>query len=61
MEKHVLEFEFDRETKHTVRYQEVLGNQSNAVSTLYVQKWAVRGGTASGWVQRLKVTVEEGE
>lgn len=58
MEKHVVEFEFEREHKHTIRYQQTLP-ESGVVTTIYVQKWAVKDGPR--WVQKLKVTVEEGE
>ncbi len=58
MDKHVLEFEFEREHKHTIRYRETQP-ASGVITTVYVQKQAVVAGL--GWVNRLKVVVEEGE
>lgn len=50
--KFTLRFEFEKETKNTRRYQEVVKDTPPVVGTLYVQKWAV--GKADG----LTVTIE---
>jgi len=60
MEKLELRFTYEKETKHTIRYQEELGevgysSRDIAVGTLYIQK-EVLGEPAP---QRLKVTIEE--
>jgi len=57
MEAKVIEFKFEKETKNTVRYEEVTEGQPPAVGTLYVQKWAL-GTPAPG---RLKMTLEVSE
>lgn len=37
-------FEKERETKNTIRYQEVpVGKAPAVIGTLYVQKWALAG------------------
>ena len=49
-------FEIEKETKNTFRYAEKAeGGQAPRIGTLYVQKWALGGGTPP---QRLTVTVE---
>ena len=60
MEKLELRFTYEKETKNTIRYQEVIGdeaysNRDIAVGALYVQKEAL-GEPAP---QRLRVTIEE--
>ena len=50
------EFEIERETKNTIRYEEVAAGQPPAIGTLYVQKWALKGSP-----KRLKVTIEAAE
>ncbi len=57
MEKRVLTFTLERETKNTIRYQEQTSGQAPAIGTLYIQKWAV--GTPAP--QTLTVTVEAAE
>lgn len=48
-----IEFEREKETKNTVRFQEVPDKgQPPRVGTLYVQKWAVGSAT------KLTVTIE---
>jgi hypothetical protein len=59
MEKLELKFNYEKETKNAIRYQEELGNKAYggediAVGTLYVQK-KVLGSPAP---QRLKVIIE---
>jgi len=40
-------FEFEKETKNTFRYIErPEGGQAPRIGTLYVQKWALGGGSA---------------
>jgi hypothetical protein len=50
-----LKFTYERPTKNTIRYQEVLGDEDIAVGTLYIQKAALGEPVP----QRLKVTIEE--
>lgn len=53
--KIALEFAFERATKNTFRYQEVVEpGYPSKVGTLYIQKWIV-GSKAPA---RLKVTIE---
>jgi hypothetical protein len=53
--KITIEFAFERATKNTVRYQEVVEpGYPPKVGTLYIQKWAV-GSKAPA---RLTVTIE---
>lgn len=50
-------FEVERDTKNTVRYQEIDGDQPPIMGTAYVQKWALKklgGGSAP---QRIKITI----
>lgn len=50
-------FEMERETKNTVRFDEVLkGGEPPKIGTLYVQKWALNGLDLT---KGLKVTIEE--
>jgi hypothetical protein len=56
------DFTLERETKGTVRYQEItqLGKEdSYLIGTLYLRKAALREAGAEGWPQRLTVTVED--
>jgi hypothetical protein len=53
MEAIRVEFEFERETKHTFRYQEVTAGKPEVVGTLYVQQSAF-GGRAP---QKIQVTI----
>ena len=46
-------FDFEKETKNTVRYAEVADGQPPIIGTLYVQKWALKGSP-----KRLKVTID---
>jgi len=60
MEKLVLKFTYEKETRNTTRYQEELGNETHssrdiAVGSLYVQKEALGEPTP----QSLKVTIED--
>jgi hypothetical protein len=50
-----VEFEFERETKHTFRFQELTGGKPEVVGTLYVQQSAL-GGRAP---KKIRVTIEE--
>jgi len=59
VEKLVLRFEIERETKNTIRYQEVLGevaysDKDIAIGPLYIQKQAL-GKTPP---KQIQVTVE---
>lgn len=49
-------FEFEKETKNTIRYAEVGDGQPPVIGTLYVQKWALKGSP-----KKLKVTIEVSE
>lgn len=58
MDNVTLRFEFDRETKNTVRYQEMDDLEENLpkrVGTLYVRKWVV----AKSIPQYIEVTIKE--
>ncbi len=56
MPKAEIIFEFEKETKNSVRYQEVpAAGQPPIVGSLYVQKWF------AGDAKTLKVTVEKAE
>jgi hypothetical protein len=47
-------FELEKETKNTVRYQEVQAEgQPPVIGTIYVQKWALKG-----LPKKVKVTLE---
>lgn len=50
-------FEVERETKNTIRFAEVEGNEAPIIGTLYVQKWAVKN-LGDGEVKRITVTIE---
>lgn len=52
MNTQVIELELARETKNTLRYEEV-GDGPPMISTVYVQKWAVPDRP-----RRIKVTIE---
>ena len=53
MAKELLKFEFEKETKNSVRYKEVPAEgKAPIVETLYVQKWFA-GNTKS-----LQITIE---
>jgi hypothetical protein len=47
------DFEFEKETKNTIRYTEIAEGQPPVIGTLYVQKWALKGNP-----KRIKVTIE---
>ncbi|MBA7569649.1 hypothetical protein ES708_11390 [subsurface metagenome] len=60
MEKLELKFTYEKETKNTVRYKEVLGDVAHssrdvAVGSLYIQREALGDPVP----QKLKVTLEE--
>lgn len=60
MEKLILKFTYEKETRNTIRYQEELGDEANssrdiAVGSLYVQKETLGEPTP----QTLKVTIED--
>ena len=57
MDKETLTFEFERETKNTIRYKEVAEYDPPAVGTDYLQK-PVLGDKPP---KRLTVTIEEGD
>ena len=57
MDKETLTFEHERETKNTIRYQEITEYDSPAVGTIYIQK-SVLGDKPP---KRLAVTIEAGE
>ena len=50
--------EFERETKNTVRLQEVEGDDAPVIGTLYLQKHAYK---KLGSPQRVKLQIEAGE
>ncbi|MFT6769907.1 hypothetical protein [Congregibacter sp.] len=54
MEKVTVAFEFEKETKNSVRYKEVpKEGQAPVVGSLYVQKWF------AGACKNLQVTIEK--
>jgi hypothetical protein len=57
MEKQILSFTVERETKNTVRYQEETDGKPPAIGTLYVQKWLL--GDPSP--RKLTVTIDAGQ
>ena len=46
-------FELEKETKNTVRYQEVTEGQPPAIGTIYIQKWVLKGTP-----KKVKLTLE---
>lgn len=60
MQRELLEvsFRFERETKNTLRYEEV--SEAPVIGTLYVQKLALPGRPAGLFV-RVEELVEDGE
>lgn len=53
-------FEVERDTKNTVRYQEIDGDQPPIMGTAYVQKWALKklgAGSVPGKI-KIIITVE---
>lgn len=53
MKKQIVNLEFERETKNTVRYQEV-GDGPEVLRTIYVQKHV----TGNPVPEKIKVTIE---
>ena len=53
-----VEFEFERETKNTVRLAEVEGDEAPAVGSLYLRKHTYK---KLGSPRRLKVKIEAGD
>ncbi|MEI6860285.1 MAG: hypothetical protein V5788_11080 [Shewanella sp.] len=54
MTKKILKFEYEKETKNSVRYQEVPEQgQAPVVGTLYVQKWFATDS------RTLEITIEK--
>ena len=49
-------FEFEKETKNTIRYSEKTEGKPPVLQTIYVQKWAL-----SGTPEKVKVTLEVDE
>jgi len=47
-------FKIERETKNTIRYQEVTEGQPPFVGTIYVQKWVF----GKDYPREIKVTVQ---
>ncbi len=55
--KQEIEFEYEKETKNTLRYMEKpQGGKPPAVGTLYIQKWALEGSP-----KKIKMTIEPAE
>lgn len=50
-------FELEKETKNTIRYQEVADDKPPIIKTLYVQKWALRKLGNGAPPSKLRVTV----
>ena len=47
------DFDFEKETKNTVRYTEVAAGQPPVIGTIYIQKWALQGTP-----KKIKLTLE---
>ena len=47
------DFEYEKDTKNTIRYTEVAEGQPPIIGTLYVQKWALKGSP-----KRIKMTLD---
>jgi hypothetical protein len=47
------DFEFEKETKNTIRYAEIAKGEPPVIGTLYVQKWALPESP-----KKIKVTLE---
>ena len=56
MEKEILTFEYERETKNTIRFKELTQFDPPMVGTLYIQKSALGDKPP----KKLTVTVEDG-
>jgi hypothetical protein len=57
MERQVITFTLERETKNTIRYAEEADGNPPAIGTLYVQKWLLGKEPP----QKLTITVGEAE
>lgn len=53
-----IEFEKSKETKNTVMYGELQGDEPAKIGSLYVQKWALKELTGGDFPEKLKVTLE---
>ncbi len=50
-------FTLEKETKNTIRYQEIDGDQPPIMSTAYVQKWALKKLCSGSIPQKIRVTI----
>jgi len=50
-------FEVERDTKNTVRYQEITSDQPPIMGTTYVQKWALKKLGNGDTPRRIKITI----
>jgi hypothetical protein len=57
MEKQIIAFTRDRETKNTIRYAEDANGKPPAIGTLYVQKWLLGNEPP----RKLTITIGEAE
>ena len=55
MEKIVAEFEIEKETKNTIRYEEITEGRPPVIRTIYIQKWALGKNPP----KKIKITIEE--
>ena len=53
--KHIMKFKLDKETKNTIRYAADSDDEPAAITTIYMQKWAVKDRP-----KEITVTVEAG-
>ncbi len=53
-----IEFEKAKETKNTIMYGEIQGDEPPKIGSLYVQKWALKEMTGGDFPEKLKVTLE---
>lgn len=51
-------FEYERETKNTVRFTEKIGENPAIVGTIYIQKYALN---KLGNPKKIKVTIEKAD
>ncbi|KXG75512.1 hypothetical protein AN618_18850 [Fervidicola ferrireducens] len=51
-------FEYEKETKNTVRFAEVIGENPAIVGTIYIQKFALN---KLGNPKKIKITIEKAD
>ncbi len=51
------EFQMERETKNTIRYEEITGDQPPIMGSAYIQKWALKKLGGSDAPHKIKITI----